>query len=157
MGNIRIRRARVADLEDMVCLLQQLFSIEEDFDFDAVRQRRGLEMMLDHAGAVILVAEVESQIIGMCSGQSMVSTAEGAFSLLVEDVVVDEWWRGRGVGTELLKALEEWARETKIVRFQLLADRSNKAGLKFYHKQTWQDTKLVCLCKRQPIGKRKEG
>nr|WP_240191924.1 GNAT family N-acetyltransferase [Desulforhopalus vacuolatus] len=132
----------------MTGLLKQLFSIEEDFDFDAVRQRRGLEMMLDHAGAVLLVAEVESRVIGMCSGQTMVSTAEGAFSLLVEDVVVDEQWRGRGVGTDLLKALEKWAREMKIVRFQLLADRSNAAGLEFYNKQSWKNTNLVCLCKR---------
>ncbi|MBU1138068.1 MAG: GNAT family N-acetyltransferase, partial [Proteobacteria bacterium] len=71
----------------------------------------------------------------------------GGFSLLVEDVVVEEEWRGRGVGTALLKALEDWAGERDILRFQLLADRSNKAGLRFYHNQTWQDTKLVCLCK----------
>jgi GNAT superfamily N-acetyltransferase len=147
-GDLHIRRAEVSDLDALTGLLKQLFAIEEDFDFDAVRQRRGLEIMLDHAGAILLVAEVENRVIGMCSGQSMVSTAEGAFSLLVEDVVVDEQWRGRGVGTDLLKALENWAREMKIVRFQLLADRSNVAGLKFYNKQFWKNTNLVCLCKR---------
>lgn len=148
MATVHFRQAQVADLDSLVGLLKVLFSIEEDFHFDAIRQRRGLEMMLDNAGAVVLVAEAESRVIGMCSGQLMVSTAEGGFSLLVEDVVVDEGWRGRGVGSGLLKALEEWAGERKIARFQLLADRSNEAGLRFYRNQTWQDTKLICLCKR---------
>lgn len=144
----RIRQARVTDLADLVNLLQLLFSIEKDFDFNAERQRRGLEMLLDSNGAVIMVAEAENRVIGMCSGQLMISTAEGGYSLLVEDVVVDEHWRGRGVATGLLKGLEDWAGERKVSRFQLLADKSNEAGLKFYQEQNWHGTELICLCKR---------
>ncbi|MBU1137442.1 MAG: GNAT family N-acetyltransferase, partial [Proteobacteria bacterium] len=71
MVTVRIRQARTTDLEYLLGLLQVLFSIEEDFHFEATRQRRGLEMMLDRDGAVILVAEAESRVIGMCSGQLM--------------------------------------------------------------------------------------
>jgi GNAT superfamily N-acetyltransferase len=156
LKQVRIRQAKLADLDDLVGLLHLLFSIEEDFDFDAGRQHLGLAMMLEHDDAVILVAEAESRVIGMCTGQRMISTAEGGYSLLVEDVVVSERWRGRGVGAELLKGLEQWAEEMEVSRFQLLADRSNNGGLRFYQKQNWQETELICLRKRLPTGNRRK-
>lgn len=148
MGKIWFRRARATDLNDLVTLLYLLFSIEKDFEFDADKQRKGLEMMLDHENTVVFVAEAESRTIGMCTGQLMISTAEGGFSLLVEDVVVAESWHGKGVGTQLLRELETWALEKKVSRLQLLADRSNTAGVAFYEKQNWQTTQLFCLRKR---------
>ena len=145
MAGICIRPARPADLDDLVALLQVLFSIEEDFKFDPARQRCGLEMMFDHDGAVILVAEAESRVIGMCSGQFTISTAEGGAALLVEDVVVAEAWQGQGVGRKLMQALEQWAQAEKVERLQLLADRNNQVALKFYTTLGWQSTELICL------------
>ncbi|AGF76927.1 acetyltransferase [Desulfocapsa sulfexigens DSM 10523] len=147
-----VRQARKADLDELAGLLQQLFTIEEDFRFDAARQHRGLEMLLDRDGAVVLVAEKENNVIGMCTGQLMISTAEGGHSLLVEDVVVDEQWRGRGIGTGLLKALEDWGEKKKVSRYQLLADKSNDAGIRFYRKHNWQQTELICLRKHPLMG-----
>ena len=37
-----IRPAKREDITDMLLLLQQLFGIEEDFQFDAVQQAKGL-------------------------------------------------------------------------------------------------------------------
>ncbi len=152
-----IRKAKSTDLKSLIELLRILFALEKDFSFHACRQHRGLEMMLENDRGIMLVAERDTQVIGMCSGQLMISTAEGGFSLLVEDVVVDERWRGRGVGKKLLQALEDWAGKRDTVRFQLLADQSNKAGLKFYHNQSWQNTELICLCKRPMVINKREG
>jgi len=143
-----IRPARPADLEALVGLLRLLFSIEADFAFDPARQRQGLAMLLAHDGAVVLVAEAAGEVVGMCSGQLTISTAEGGFALLVEDMVVAEAWQGRGLGRELLTALEQWAAARKIGRLQLLADRNNTAALEFYRKLGWQATELICLRRR---------
>ena len=148
MAQALIRSARSADLEALVELLRLLFGIEADFDFDPVRQRRGLEMLLAHEGAVVLVAEAEGEVVGMCSGQFTISTAEGGFALLVEDMVVAEAWQGRGLGRKLLTALEQWAAARKIGRLQLLADRNNTRGLNFYRRLGWQATELICLRRR---------
>lgn len=148
MAHAVIRPARPDDLEALVDLLRILFGIEADFDFDAARQRQGLAMLLAHETAVILVAEAAGQVIGMCSGQLTISTAEGGFALLVEDVVVAQSWQGKGVGRELLTALEQWAGSRKIGRLQLLADRNNAAALEFYRKLGWQGTELICQRRR---------
>jgi hypothetical protein len=91
-----IRAARPADIDSLTALLKILFSIEEDFIFDETRQRPGLQMILNNDRACVLAAEADGQVIGMCSGQLTVSTAEGGPTLLVEDVVVLPDWHGRG-------------------------------------------------------------
>ena len=82
-----IRPAEQDDLDDMLLLLQQLFSIEIDFNFDATQQRKGLELLLDSTSAIIMVAEEQDSAIAMGTAQLVISTAEGKPSLLVEDVV----------------------------------------------------------------------
>jgi len=145
-----IRPARPGDIDSLTELLKILFTIEEDFVFDEMRQRRGLRMMLDNDRACILTAEADGQVIGMCSGQLTVSTAEGGPALLVEDVVVRGDWHGRGIGRRLMESLGAWAGEKGASRLQLLADRNNGPALDFYGKLGWQTTELICLRKRLP-------
>jgi GNAT superfamily N-acetyltransferase len=129
-----------------VALLGQLFSLEADFRPDPVRQRRGLSLMLDdRLRRVVLVAEVAGRVVGMVTGQLVVSTSEGAASVWVEDMVVDEGARRAGVGRRLLRAVEEWGAGRGATRLQLLADRENTPALRFYEARGWSGTRLVCL------------
>jgi GNAT superfamily N-acetyltransferase len=141
-----IRNATAADLDALVRLLGVLFSIEADFRPDPARQRRGLERMLeDPERRAVLVAERGGAVIGMATAQLVISTAEGAPSAVVEDVVIEVAERGRGAGRALLEAIEAWARSRGATRMQLLADRENVAALRFYERMGWRSTKLVCL------------
>lgn len=144
-----IRPAKHSDIEKLIELLRVLFSIEEDFAFNEKNQRLGLDMMIkDSENRCILVAEFENQVIGMISGQTLISTAEGGVSVLVEDVVIDETFRRQGIGRELLKAMESWAIEKGARRLQLLADINNSSALTFYNKLNWKKTRLMCLQKK---------
>ena len=109
-----------------------LFAIEGDFVFDEKRQQQGKALFLQNKKGCILVAEHGGEVIGMCAGQLVISTAEGGVSLLVEDVVVAEKFRRQGIGGMLLDNLADWALEYGDSRLQLLADRTNKIGLFFY-------------------------
>jgi ribosomal protein S18 acetylase RimI-like enzyme len=151
--NVRIRPAEVQDLDDLVELLRQLFSIEADFEVDASRQRRGLSMLLDGCGKhrCLLAAEAGGRVLGMASAQLLISTAEGGFSAVVEDIVAATSWRGRGIGRMLAAAIGRWASERGVSRLQLLADRTNIPALRFYEKQGWKTTQLICLRKKGPL------
>ncbi|MDH4317951.1 MAG: GNAT family N-acetyltransferase [Desulfobulbaceae bacterium] len=145
-----IRVACPEDIDHLTGLLQSLFAIEEDFAFDAALQRRGLQQLLAEPTARIMVADVDGETIGMCSGQLTISTAEGGPALLLEDLVVREDYRGRGIGKNLTESLELWANRNGVSRLQLLADRNNFPALAFYRKHGWEFTKLICLRKKLP-------
>lgn len=142
-----IRPAEQDDLDDMLLLLQQLFSIEIDFNFDATQQRKGLELLLDSTSAIIMVAEEQNSAIAMGTAQLVISTAEGRPSLLVEDVVVQPSWQNQGIASKLLRALGDWGALKGAERMQLLADQTNFPAIGFYHRKGWQQTQLICLRK----------
>jgi GNAT superfamily N-acetyltransferase len=151
-----IRRATADDLDALVRLLGLLFTIESDFRPDRRRQRRGLVLMLEEPGRrVVLVAERAGAVVGMVSVQLVVSTAEGAPSGWLEDMVVDEDARRDGVGRRLLLAAERWARSRGATRLQLLADVQNASALRFYRRMEWAGTKLVCLRRGGALGRRR--
>ncbi|GAB6058405.1 GNAT family N-acetyltransferase [Desulfonatronum parangueonense] len=134
----------------MVALLSELFAIEADFQPDPALQHQGLALMLqDPTSRRILVAVENNQAIGMCSFQTLVSTAEGGRVGLVEDVVVAARRRGRGIGGMLMRALEESAAEMGLSRLQLLADAKNVPALNFYRLRGWNATQLICLRKKK--------
>lgn len=142
-----IQPAQLQDLDEMVLLLLQLFSIEEDFSFDAKKQRRGLELLLVSPTAAIMVAKDNNGVLAMATAQLVISTAEGGLSLLIEDVVVKRSRQNQGIGRQLLGALAEWGATKGATRMQLLADQTNGPALGFYQHEGWLQTQLICLRK----------
>ncbi|HVI96577.1 MAG TPA: GNAT family N-acetyltransferase [Anaeromyxobacter sp.] len=145
-SELAVRPARPEDVDALVALLGDLFSIEADFHPDPERQRRGLALLLDdRARAIVLVAERDRRVVGLVTAQLVISTAEGAPSAWVEDMIVDAAERGRGAGRALLEELERRAAALGATRLQLLADRENGPALGFYARLGWAPTRLVCL------------
>ncbi len=151
----RIRAATILDLPALVELLTELFTIETDFRVDVPRHARGLRLLIRQARrgtSCVLVAEVGGVVVGMATVQTVISTAEGARSGWIEDVVVRRDWRGLGVGSSLMDEAVKWARATGITRLQLLADRRNTAALAFYDGLDFARTNMICL--RRPVPPR---
>jgi ribosomal protein S18 acetylase RimI-like enzyme len=118
----------------MVSLLGELFAIEEDFAIDPLRQRQGLELLLDDPDATVLVCETGGRVAGMASMQRLVSTASGGYVGLIEDVVVSGTCRGEGIGTMLLESLITESRERGYLRLALAADGRNTRAIAFYRR-----------------------
>ncbi|SHI49141.1 GNAT family N-acetyltransferase [Desulfosporosinus lacus] len=148
-SNYILRRAVHSDVNSLIGLLEILFSIESDFTVEEFKQRSGLEMMLnDDTRRCIMVAEINQQVVGMCTAQILVSTAEGGFVAVIEDLVVHKEYRGKGIGRGLLLSIESWAIAKGVKRLQLLADRNNTVALEFYKSLSWKSTQLICLHKK---------
>ena len=95
----------------------------------------------------VLVAEVDGEIVGMALFYPMFSTWRGRM-LYLEDFVVKESMRGKGIGAELFEAFLEEAKRQKValVKWQVL--NWNEPGLNFYRKYAtifddeWVDCKI---------------
>jgi ribosomal protein S18 acetylase RimI-like enzyme len=147
--DVLIRPAITADIPQMCDLLSDLFSIESDFSPDSQKQASGLGLLLDNrnGSSAILVAERNEEVIGMCTVQAVISTAQGGPVGLIEDLVVKREHRGNGIGTRLLSEIVRWCALKNITRLQLLRDADNKSAFEFYTRNGWSSTRLVCMRK----------
>lgn len=144
---ITIRNAESSDVAQLAELLEELFAIEADFVFDRDKQVSGLKQLLDSGKDRVFVAESDKRIVGMCSLQTLISTAEGGPVGLLEDLIVTAEFRHQGIGEKLLAAAVDQAERQGLKRLQLLADKNNLPALTFYEKQAWRQTQLICLRK----------
>lgn len=142
-ASLEIRTAAPDDLPAMAELLHQLFAIESDFTPDHPKQIRGLGLLIERPSAIIFVAEVDGEVVGMCTIQTIISTAMGMEVGAVEDVIVDVDHRGRGIGSALMRTAEQWAISKGLGRLQLRADKNNGSALCFYRQQGWKHTNLI--------------
>ena len=141
---ITIVSANAGDIEALVALLNVLFSIEQDFCPNETAQRNGLKLLLDNPnqGQIFVARHQDAGVVGMVSAQLVISTAMGAPSAWIEDMVVREQFRGQGVGKALLEKAKDWAKAKGAKRVQLVADADNAAALNFYKHLDWQPTRL---------------
>lgn len=57
--------------------------------------------------------------------------------LYIDDLVVDEAMRSRGIGAKLLEFAEQQARSRKLPSLRLACAIENTGGAKFYEKEKW--------------------
>jgi GNAT superfamily N-acetyltransferase len=153
-NSLRYRPAIYEDIPTLCGLLEELFTLESDFQPDRHKQTQALQKLIDKFATnpdtppcVVWVAELDGQVIGMCSLQILLSTAEGGNVGLVEDVIIDVDYRGQGVGQQILHSLETWALEHGLSRLQLLADVHNTRAIEFYERQGWHQMQMLALRK----------
>lgn len=147
MNSIEYREAESGDIEELALLLQDLFLIEKDFRVNFQKQQEGLRLLLLSEKSRIMIARINKKIVGMVTGQLVISTAEGEHSLLIEDLIVKQDYRRKGIGHQLLSRIGGWAQTNGAKRSQLLADKNNLNALSFYASERWLPTDLICLRK----------
>lgn len=148
--NPTIDFATAQDLPAMADLLHELFTLESDFQPERERQLAGLQTILDTpAIGRLFVLRVDGQVAGMANALITVSTALGTPVVLLEDVIVDKTYRGRGFGRRLVEQVCDWAKAQGMGRVTLLADEHNAPALAFYAKLGFEKSAMVV--RRKPL------
>ena len=143
-----IRDGNLQDLPSMIALLEQLFSIEEDFIFDAKKHQTALNHIIKEPNCGCKVAEnTQGEVIGMCTAQWVYSTATGNKSAWMEDLVVAQAQRQQQVGQQLLQHITQWAQQQGCGRIQLVYDLNNTPAINFYQKHRFNQTQLGVFSK----------
>jgi len=133
MNEVVIEAGTLEDLPEMTDLLVDLFTQEQDFVPNRVKQMRGLRLLLEEPSrGRIFVLRQNGRIVSMINLLFTISTAEGGFVVLLEDVIVHSEHRGEGFGDRLLRYAIQYAREKGFLRITLLTDRSNEETQRFF-------------------------
>ena len=142
MSDLRIEPATLDDLSELTELLHDLFTQEADFTPDREKQLRGLRLILEQPSrGRIFVIRNERMIVGMINLLITISTAEGGFVLVLEDLVIHRDHRNQGFGSRLLNHALDFARQKKFLRITLLTDKGEQAR-PFYLKHGFSDSAM---------------
>ncbi len=144
IDGLRIEPATLDDLPELTEMLFDLFSQEDDFVPNRDRQMRGLRLLLEQPSrGRVFVLRNSSRILGMINLLITISTAEGGFVLLLEDLIIHRDYRGQGFGTRLLDHAIEFAKKKDFLRVTLLTDRPNEKLKNFYLKRGFVESGMV--------------
>jgi GNAT superfamily N-acetyltransferase len=146
MDEPHVEQATIEDLPQLTDLLIELFTQEADFNPDRSKQMRGLRLILEQPSrGRIFVLRENGSILAMINLLFTISTAEGGFVILLEDVIVHRDFRGKGYGKRLLEHAIAYARQKDFARITLLTDRVNDDGQAFFKKHGFVESKMIPL------------
>ena len=142
--NIVIEPATEADLDELSELLGELFAQESDFRPDKDRQLRGLRLIFEQPSrGRVFVLRRNGAIVGMINLLFTISTAEGGFVMLLEDLVVHKQYQGKGYGSKLLQHAIDFAKQKNFVRITLLTDRPEIKSQAFFKRHGFFESAMI--------------
>ncbi|HEY3664226.1 MAG TPA: GNAT family N-acetyltransferase [Chthoniobacterales bacterium] len=144
MSDVAIEPAIAEDLDELSSLLGELFSEESDFRPDKGKQLRGLRLIFEQPNrGRVFVLRRDRTIVGMINLLFTISTAEGGFVILLEDLVIHKEHRGHGYGSMLLDYAIEFARQKNFRRITLLTDRPELRSQSFFRKHGFYESPML--------------
>lgn len=148
MNNIKIRKAVINDLEDVLRLNLELFKKEyeeydKSLDMEWTRSKQGEEYFSERivgSDGFVCIAEDDGKIIGyICGGLcDRDYRVEGVY-IELENMLVDKKYRGLGVGKKLGEAFLEWCDRKEVKYINVSASASNAGGIGFYKSLGFHD------------------
>jgi len=146
----RIRVARVADLDALARMWEELEKYHVDLGGPEYRLARGWKedwerFTRQHIGRkdrLCLAAEIDGVAVGFLLGAILQrpKVFERRRYGHVYDVFVDASHRNRGVGEALVNAAMGWFRTRRVDRVELYTHARNELGLRFWKKMGFETT-----------------
>jgi RimJ/RimL family protein N-acetyltransferase len=141
---IQIRSALVQDARAILELSQSVIAEEiyqltssSEFKMTLEAEEKWIQNHLSDPNRIILIAEVNSQIVGMldfANGHRKRIAHTGQFGMSIASP-----FRNQGVGSILLQALFEWAKENQFIEKICLSVHSdNQAAIALYKKMGFE-------------------
>jgi GNAT superfamily N-acetyltransferase len=143
-ASVVIEPATEHDLDELSGLLGELFSHESDFRPNKEKQLRGLRLIFEQPNrGRVFVLRRDNAIVGMINLLFTISTAEGGFVIVLEDLVIHEGYRGKGYGSMLLKHAMDFAKQKNFLRITLLTDRPELRSQELFRRHGFHESSMM--------------
>lgn len=124
--NISIRPAKIADVESLSVLSHQL-----GYPTDSKVMEKRLKEMIGKDDHCVFVATENKHILGWIHGFIALRVESDNFTE-IGGMVVDEKNRNKGLGTLLVKAVENWSKEKNCFRMRVRSNTKRNDAHRFY-------------------------
>jgi len=145
-SDLHIGSATLDDLPVLADLLFDLFNQEKDFTANHENQLRGLQLILENPSrGRIFVLRHQGEILGMINLLITISTAEGGFVLMLEDLVIRPDHRNCGFGSRLVEYASEYARSKNFLRITLVTDDPAHNSVPFFERHHFTSSDMLVM------------
>jgi GNAT superfamily N-acetyltransferase len=129
--NTVIRNSKLEDFADVILLFKQLWPGKELNETDLMTVfSRGMELDSDE----YLSVELNGKVIGFCSFAIVNNFWQEGQIAYVYAMIIDDSFRGQGIGTELLKRVFDKAKLRGCKKIELDSGFPREKAHKFYEK-----------------------
>ena len=129
-----IRKAKESDMEQVLDLIRELATFEKEPDAVEISTQELIEEGFGNDPLfVCFVAEEAGKILGAALVYFRFSTWKGR-TLHLEDLIVKESYRGKGIGEALYTAVMKYGHEQGVKRVEWVVLDWNYGALKFYER-----------------------
>jgi GNAT superfamily N-acetyltransferase len=133
MNDILIRSATKSDLPAIEKLLEDLTNAMNDTEgIDTGIALKNCERLLNNAGPHFLVAAREGTPVGFINFAVRQTVLHQSPSALIDELVVAEEYRGKGVGRRLVQAAIEKCRQLGCCEVEVSTEKTNLKAREFY-------------------------
>ena len=134
--NIIIRKAEEKDSEKIWVLMEKLAVFEKYINSFAITREivKDSGFRKDPPSFYCIVADYNDSIIGMLVYYYLPYTAQNRPAVYMKELYVDENYRGRKIGEQLMTALRKEAEINNCKQIKWTVAPWNKAGQKFYER-----------------------
>lgn len=131
---MKIRHATIEDSAVIAQLMAQLIEASgyEDLQVSPGQIEESLRKMADSHAYQVLLAEEQGQVVGLLSLSFRHTLFHPALSAFIDELVVEQSHRRRGVGRQLVAEAIERCRAAGCCEIEVSTERSNEAAQKFY-------------------------
>ena len=127
--SLKVRNCEITDFAEIFKLFEQLW-IDSILDFDSLREV--YENTLKSSHQKLIVGIKNNKIIGFCSLTIKNNLWQSGNLGHVDELVVDENYRGNGYGKTLIDSITKIAKDLKCKRIELDSAFHRKEAHRFY-------------------------
>jgi GNAT superfamily N-acetyltransferase len=144
MNDILIRRAKESDLRAIEKLLEELAdALDNTEGIDTGTALENCERLLNDAGSHFLVAAREGTPVGFINFTVRQTILHQGPSALIDELVVAEEYRGKGVGRQLVQAAIEKCRRLGCSEVEVSTEKTNLKARKFYKQYGFEEIGIL--------------
>lgn len=137
---MKVFQAQLEHLEEISKLFDQ-YRVFYNSSSDHEAARKFLKERFGKRDSTIFVASIDGCIVGFTQLYPSFSSVSMKRVWILNDLFVDENFRGSGIATSLMSAAEKFARETGAIRVILATQISNVAAQSLYESRGYTKDK----------------